>query len=156
MTDIQRSLVTSNLAQTRSGNMFNTLMEGLSEDNGETFAKYLGLSQNSSGITQSKYEIMIDSINARLKELRSTFDGLVQAVVEDGFITDIIGFGTTILAGLKNIVSAGDGVIGKIKGIGVALGALIAVLATMNAVGGPFSAILGLLAGGAVVGVSGL
>ena len=95
MTDVQKAAVTSNLAQTRSANMFNTLMEGLSEDNGETFAKYLGLSGNSSGITQSKYEIMIESINARLKELRSTFDSFVLALEDDGVLTGVIEIGTT-------------------------------------------------------------
>lgn len=151
MTDVQKAAVTSTLAQTRSANMFNTLMEGLSEDNGETFAKYLGLSSDSSGITQSKYEIMIESINAKLKELRSTYDGLVQALADDGIITGVISIGTTVLQGLRDLVSVGDGAIGKILGIVAAVGALTAALFAMKAVSGPLSTIVGLLAAGGVI-----
>ena len=156
MTDVQKAAVTSNLAQTRSANMFNTLMEGLSEDNGETFAKYLGLSGNSSGITQSKYEIMIESINARLKELRSTFDSFVLALEDDGVLTGVIEIGTTILNGLKNVLTLGGKAIGTIGAITTAVVALGVAMAVVHSVSSPLSTLLGLLAGGAVVAGAGL
>lgn len=156
MTDVQKAAVTSNLAQTRSANMFNTLMEGLSEDNGETFAKYLGLSGNSSGITQSKYEIMIESINARLKELRSTFDSFVLALEDDGVLTGVIEIGTTILNGLKNVLTLGGKAVGTIGAITTAVVALGVAMAVVHSVSSPLSTLLGLLAGGAVVAGAGL
>ena len=156
MTDVQRSVVSANLAQTRSANMFNTLMEGLSEDNGETFAKYLGLSENSSGITQSKYEIMIESINAKLKELKSTFDNLVLSLSNNGVITGVIDAGTFILKGLNNFINIGDSVTGKIFSIVAAVGALTAALFAMKAVSSPLSAIFGLVAAGGVLATASL
>lgn len=155
MTDVQKSVVSSNLAQTRSANMFNTLMEGLSDDNGETFAKYLGLSENSSGITQTKYEIMIESISAKMKELKSTYDSLVQSLVEDGVITGVLDIGTSILSGLKQFVSMGDSVTNKILTIVAAVGALTAALFAMKSVSNPLflplAGIAGLAAGGAAL-----
>jgi len=45
-------------------------MEGLADEDGKTFDEYLGLAGDSQGITQSKYEIVIESINAKLQELK--------------------------------------------------------------------------------------
>ena len=110
LNDIQKNNIMYNMAGARQSNMFSALMEGLADDNGKTFDKYLGLTEDSDGITQSKYEIVISNINAELDELKTTFDGLVEAVTNNGLLTFFIDLATTI-TGFVAGVSDGLGAI---------------------------------------------
>ena len=62
-------------------------MEGMSEDNGATLDKYLGLADGSTGITQTKYEIAMQSLQASIDTVKSSWDSLVESFTKNGMIT---------------------------------------------------------------------
>ena len=70
LNDVQKNNIMYNMAGARQANMFSALMEGLADEDGKTFDEYLGLAENSEGTTQSKYEIVIEGINAQIQELK--------------------------------------------------------------------------------------
>lgn len=129
MNDIQKSLVSTSVAATRQGNMFQTLMEGLSEDGGETFAEYLNLAENSQGITDKKYEVSVRSLSAAIDTLTASYDRLVAGVESSqigqtvlDFVSGILeGFGTLgeelpeVAAGLTGIITPLSIVVGLIQ-----------------------------------------
>jgi hypothetical protein len=128
MNDIQKSLVSTSVAATRQGNMFQTLMEGLSEDGGETFAEYLNLAENSQGITDKKYEVSVRSLSAAIDTLTASYDRLVAGVESSqigqtvlDFVSGILeGFGTLgeklpeVAAGLTRIIAPLSIIVGLI------------------------------------------
>ena len=132
MSDVQRANITTSVAGVRAGNMFSTLMEGMAEDNGETFAKYLGLSEDSEGITESKYEIAAKSLQASINELKSTFDGLIENLVESGAIKGIVDAITGFVNGLRLITENGGHVVTTIVAITGAVAALTTVIKVLT------------------------
>lgn len=104
MTDIQKSLVTTSMAGTRQGNMFQTLMEGMSEDGGKKFEEYLNLAENSEGITDKKYETSIKSISASIDELTAAFDRLFASIESSGVIQSFISSITEAITGIQTII----------------------------------------------------
>ena len=132
MSDVQRANITTSVAGVRAGNMFSTLMEGMAEDNGETFAKYLGLSEDSEGITESKYEIAAKSLQASINELKSTFDGLVENLVKSGAIKGIVDAITGFVNGLRLITENGGNVVTTIVAITGAVAALTTVIKVLT------------------------
>jgi len=124
MTDIQKSLVSTSVAGTRQGNMFQTLMEGMSEDGGETFRKYLELAEESEGITDGKYEIAVTSIASALETLTSNFDRLVSSFESSGIATSVLDFVSDVLSGLSDLNE-------NVPALGRSLTMLIPILATV-------------------------
>ena len=146
LSDAQKSIVTSALAGTRQTNVFSTLMEGMSEDGGATLDKYLGLAEDSEGITQSKYEIAMESLAASLDTLKSSWDGVVESFVQGGQITGVLDGLSGFLQSISNADDIGRGlavIAAGITGIGVAILALESSSPALKA----FSTILGVAAG---------
>ena len=151
LSDTQKSIVTSALAGTRQTNIFSTLMEGMSEDNGETLEKYLGLAEGSEGITQTKYEIAMQSLAAAMDELRSSWDAVVESFVNSGTITGALDYVSSFLqtiAGAGNIGQNFSVIIGGITGITAALLAL----KSSNPILAALSTVIGVIAGIATTG----
>lgn len=126
LNDIQKNNIMYNMAGARQANMFASLMEGLADEDGKTFDEYLGLAADSQGTTQSKYEIVIESINAELQELKQTFDGLVESFGQNGAITFIINGLTGITQVFSDSASAGQGFITVLGTLLAVLGAVVA------------------------------
>lgn len=156
--DAQQSVITTALAGTRQTNIFQTLMQGMGQDGGATFRQYLDLASNSSGITQSKYDIAVESISASLQTLRSSFDGLVQSIVGDLPIADAIDAlsefiqmitrGTQSLGALSSVLVMLIGGVGG-HAIGSGLGSILGG-ALGTAVGGPVGTMIGKAIGGTI------
>ena len=149
LSDAQKNIVMNAMAGTRQTNVFSTLMEGMSEDGGETLEKYLGLAEGSEGITQSKYEIAMQSLSAAMDELKSSWDAVVESFVSNGIITGILDGVSGFLQNIANIAQSGDA--GKIGTIFSAIAAGItglgvAAMASMAGLG-PVATILGVIAG---------
>lgn len=149
LSDAQKNIVMNAMAGTRQTNIFSTLMEGMSEDGGETLEKYLGLAEGSEGITQSKYEIAMQSLSAAMDELKSSWDAVVESFVSNGTITGILDGVSGFLQNVANIAQSGNA--GKIGTIFSAIAAGItglgvAAMASMAGLG-PVAAILGVIAG---------
>lgn len=108
-------------------------MEGLSEDGGAEFDRLLGLAEDSSGTTQSKYEIAVSGVNGALEELKATFDSVVASVVESGLIEDVLTGITKILGGVSQLAKEGKLIPTVIKAITGALELMIAKTLALGA-----------------------
>ena len=125
LSDAQKNIVMNAMAGTRQTNVFATLMEGMSEDEGKTLEKYLGLAENSEGITQTKYEIAMQSLAAAMDELKSSWDGLVESIVSGGSITGILD----TVSGFLQLATNASG-IGK--GLGIIAAGIAGVMTTIK------------------------
>lgn len=146
LSDAQKNIVMNALAGTRQTNVFSTLMEGMAEDGGATLDKYLGLAEGSEGITQTKYEIAMQSLAASMDTLKSSWDSVVESMVNGGSITGILDSVSGFFQMFANAGDIGQGmslVAGGIVGIGVAL----ASIANANPVIKALSTVFGLAAG---------
>lgn len=133
LTDIQRSNITYTMAGGRQMNVFQSLMEGMSEDGGAELERLLGMAENSEGTTENKYAISIKSVTAALDELKSTYDELVNTISDGSGIAPIIEGITGIISGFNNLVSNGQGWVAGIAVIGAALVAFGAKAMIANA-----------------------
>lgn len=129
LNDAQKSVVTNAMAGTRQTNIFSTLMEGMGEDGGANLEKYLDLASNSGGITQSKYEIAMQSLAASMDELRSSWDKVVESFVNSGAITGVLDTVSNILQGIANVADNG-GQLGI--GLSAIAGGLAAIFASIK------------------------
>lgn len=159
LSDAQKNIVMNAMAGTRQTNVFSTLMEGMSEDGGATLEKYLGLAEGSEGVTQSKYEIAMQSLAASMDTLKSSWDSVVESFVSGGSITGILdgvsGF-LQMFANSGNIAQGMSLVAGGITGIGVALAALTSTNPAIKALSTILGLASGLIVGGGVAGIASL
>ncbi len=161
LSDVQKSLVTNAMAGTRQTNIFSTLMEGMSENGGERMDEYLGLADGSQGITQSKYEIAMQSLSAAMNEFKSSFDSMVESLVSNGTITGVIDGLSGIFQWISGIASTDAGRVGVVfSAIAAGITAIGVAAATAKLGLGPISTIIGLivglLAGGGLMGLTSL
>lgn len=128
--DTQKSVVTNALAGTRATNIFQTLMEGMSEDGGEELKKYMETLENADGITDKKYDVYAKSLAASLDTLKSSFDGVVASFANSTAFTGIINGLSSLLQSLAavtnqsgNFVVAISAITGVIAGLAAMIGA---------------------------------
>lgn len=159
LSDAQKNIVMNAMAGTRQTNVFSTLMEGMSEDGGATLDKYLGLAEGSEGVTQSKYEIAMQSLAASMDTLKSSWDSVVESFVSGGSITGILdgvsGF-LQMFANSGNIAQGMSLVAGGITGIGVAIAALTSSNPAIKALSTILGLASGLIVGGGITGIASL
>lgn len=124
LSDLQKGNITYAMAGGRQANMFNTLMAGMGEDGGKLLDEYLGLADNSDNTVQSKYEVVIQGIQAAMDNLKSTFDGFVESLGSDNMITGLLNGVTGLVQGFTNLSEAGSAAIPVITALIAALGAL--------------------------------
>ena len=157
--DMQRSNITYTMAGGRQTNIFQSLMQGMAEDNGAEIGRLLGLAEDSKGVTESKYAIAVKSITASLEELKSTYDGLVANISGDGFFVGTIDAVTGIVSGLKDLTSVAPGVGTAFTVIGAAVAAFavkaIVAKTAVSGMAGILSTIAGLAAAGGVAALMG-
>lgn len=132
LNSLQRSNVTYAMAGTRA-NIFQNLMEGMGEDGGATLDEYLGLAENSQGITDKKYDIYIQNIASSIETLKSAFDGFIESLEGNGLITGVIDGITSILQGLSNFASESGKIVTALSVVGTAVVAFAAKLIILNA-----------------------
>jgi len=140
LSDAQKSIVTNAMAGTRQTNIFSTLMEGMSEDNGATLEKYLGLAEGSEGVTQSKYEIAMQSLAASMDTVRSSWDAVVESFVNGGDITNVLD----LLSGFLQNIANGSNAAPILGGIAAGIAAIAVALNSVKL--GPLAGIATILA----------
>ena len=158
MNDTQKALVTNAFAGSRQSNIFQTLMEGMSEDGGSLMDEYLGLANNSEGTTQSKYEIAMQSLASSMEQVKTAWDGVVQAFVDNGVITGVLEKITNFLTGIAKAVEDTQGKTEVAKSVIVAaLAGLTAAIAATTIAAATGATALAAFAGpiGWVVGIGG-
>ena len=126
LSDAQKNIVMNAMAGTRQTNVFSTLMEGMSEDNGATLEKYLGLAEGSEGITQSKYEIAMQSLSAAMDELKSSWDAVVESFTSSGSITGTLDGISETLQNIANLANNGGQISVGLSAIAAGVTALLA------------------------------
>ena len=164
MNDTQKALVTNAFAGSRQSNIFQTLMEGMSEDGGSLMDEYLGLANNSEGTTQSKYEIAMQSLASSMEQVKTAWDGVVQAFVDNGAITGVLETITNFLTGIAKAVEDTQGktevaisvIVAALAGLTAAIAATTIAAATgataLAAFAGPIGWVVGI--GGALAALS--
>ena len=164
MNDTQKALVTNAFAGSRQSNIFQTLMEGMSEDGGSLMDEYLGLANNSEGTTQSKYEIAMQSLASSMEQVKTAWDGVVQAFVDNGVITGVLEKITNFLTGIAKAVEDTQGktevaisvIVAALAGLTAAIAAMTIAAATgataLAAFAGPIGWVVGI--GGALAALS--
>ena len=126
---MQKNAVMYAMAGGRQSNMFASLMEGFAEDGGAELDRLMGLTEDSEGATQSKYEIAVSGINGAIEELKSTWDSLVATVTENGFLQGLIEHATQFVGALKEVAKAGLAIPTIITAITTAIGLMVAKMA---------------------------
>ena len=86
--DIAQERVLNELGAGRQRSNIATLIQGLAEDDGALMSKYMQLANNSEGVTDQKYESYLDSLNASLTNVQSSFDQLVASFQVSGAATE--------------------------------------------------------------------
>ena len=154
LNDAQKGVVTSAMAGTRQTNIFSTLMEGMAEDGGATLEKYLDLAENSEGITQSKYEIAMQSLSASLNEMKASWDAVVEGFTNSGAITGALDGISGFLQLVAGLSDTGLGQISVVfSTIAGGITALTAACVLAKTAVAPVASLLSLIAGLAVGGL---
>ena len=143
--NISQERVLNALGAGRQRSNIATLIQGLAEDGGALMEKYMALASGSEGVTDEKYLAYLDSLNAALTTVQSSFDQLVASFELGGKATDILDFFSEFIQGL----AAAEEASGALSATVIVLtGAMIALTAVTSA--------LSIAKGNWVSGVAGL
>ena len=118
MSDAEQQQIATAIAGTRQYSNFSAIMQGMAEGKVD---QYMSLVGESAGITDKKYEVYVQSLDASLANLKNTFDGLVKDLTEKGALT---GF----LDGISGAIQGVDNLADSIGGLGASLVAIIPLL----------------------------
>lgn len=150
--NISQEMVLNQLGAGRQRSNIATLIQGLAEDNGELMEKYMSLASGSEGITDEKYLNYLDSLNAALINVQSSFNQLIAAFEVNDTATSLLNFIAEFIQGL----AAAEEASGALSKAAVALVAILGTLAVVSAavrIGmGDWSAMTGVVAGLGAVG----
>ena len=145
MNDTQKSLVTNAMAGSRQSNIFQTLMEGMSEDGGAEMERLLGLAENSDGTTESKYEIATKSLATSLTLLQTSWEAVVEAVMSSDFMTfllDSLDQVSEFLQQIADLINNGQGLSVGLTAIGAAIAGIAAAVLLAS---GPIGWLVGIV-----------
>ena len=122
LTDIQQASITELLAGKHQGNVMASLME-----NFDIARQALDVSMNSEGSAMQEHEKYMDSIEARVNQLKAAWEGLSNSFLDSGFVkgavsglTEIAEAITTVIdhIGTLGTIGAGVGIVALIKNFG--------------------------------------
>lgn len=122
--DTKRSMLLSTLGAGRQRSNMATLIQGLAEDGGALAESYIDLASNSQGIADEKYLIYLESLDAALNSVQSSFDKLIASFNVGETATGFLNLISNMLQGLVLFNEATDGVVFGIIGITTAMVAL--------------------------------
>lgn len=151
LSDARKSQISYAFGGTKQYSNLNALLTAFSEvdENGQTMIdKYLGITENSEGVTDEKYQHYTESLAASLNNLKNSFDGVVEAFTNSEALTGFLDFLSGALQGVTTLTE-------NLGGLGAAISALAVIavpIISMLAGGG----LPGLLIGGvAAAGIAG-
>lgn len=115
LTDIQRASITELLAGKHQGNVMSSLM-----NNFDIARQALEVSMNSEGSAMEEHEKWMESIEAKVNQLKAAWEGLSNSFLSSGFVKGTV-------SGLTGLVQILDALINKIgavptllSGVGIA------------------------------------
>lgn len=123
--DTTQSMILTTLGAGRQRSNIATLLQGLAEDGGELAQRYLDTAQNSEGITDRKYENYLDSLEAKLNNVKTAFDNLISSFELSETATGFLDFLSETIQNITAAEKATGALSGAIKILGIALGAMM-------------------------------
>lgn len=99
LTDIQQASITELVAGKRQGNIVSSLMS-----NFDIARKALETSMNSEGSAMAEHEKYMESLEAKINQLKAAWQELSQVFLDDGFLKELVDAGTDILSFLTAII----------------------------------------------------
>ena len=138
MTDAEQQQMANAIAGTRQYSNFSAVMQGMAEGKVD---EYMKLADESSGITDKKFNVYTKSLQASLTDLQNTFDSVIADLVDKGYVQDFIEGIETMVRGVGNLVESFGGLKASLPIIMALVGALTGL---------KFGGGIGALIGGAV------
>lgn len=105
LTDIQRASITELLAGKHQGNVMSSLM-----NNFDIARQALEVSMNSEGSAMEEHEKWMESIEAKVNQLKAAWEGLSNSFLDSGFVKGVV-------SGLTGLVQVIDALINKIGAV---------------------------------------
>lgn len=99
LTDIQQASITELIAGKRQGNIVSSLME-----NFDIAREALQTSLDSEGSAMAEHEKWMESLEAKVLQLKAAWEELSQAFMDDSFLKGLVDAGTTVLSTLTKII----------------------------------------------------
>lgn len=99
LTDIQQASITELIAGKRQGNVVSSLME-----NFDIAREAIQQSAESTGSAMAEHEKWMQSLEAKVNQLKATWEGLSQAFMDDSFLKGLVDAATTLLDILTKVV----------------------------------------------------
>lgn len=99
LTDIQQASITELIAGKRQGNIVSSLME-----NFDIAREALQTSLDSEGSAMAEHEKWMESLEAKVLQLKAAWEELSQAFMDDSFLKGLVDTGTTVLSTLTKII----------------------------------------------------
>jgi TP901 family phage tail tape measure protein len=103
--DTEKSGLATAFAGTRQKEQFTTLMENYSN-----VQEYANIASKALGTANEKYEVYMDSVQAKQNQLTANFQEFYNNILNSGLITGLLDIGKALMS----IMNIGDGLIGKI------------------------------------------
>ena len=120
LTDIQQASITELIAGKRQGNVVSSLMA-----NFDIAREALETSLGSEGSAMAEHEKWMQSLEARINQLKAAWEELSQAFLDDGFLKGLVSAGTDILSFITAIID-------KIGTLPALITAVMAVMSFKN------------------------
>jgi hypothetical protein len=99
LTKNEKAYLATTMAGTYQRNRFITLMNNYNDS-----LKNYEIALNSAGTAQQKYDIYLESTQAKLDKLKSTVDGLWQTLLSSGTINTVLEGFTKLIGGVDSLV----------------------------------------------------
>lgn len=99
LTDIQQASITELIAGKRQGNIVSSLME-----NFDIAREALQTSLDSEGSAMAEHEKWMESLEAKVLQLKAAWEELSQAFMDDGSLKELIDTGTDLLSILTDVI----------------------------------------------------
>ena len=154
---ISQEMVLNALGAGRQRSNIATLIQGLAEDEGALMDKYMSLASGSEGITDEKYLSYLNSLQASLDAVKSSFDQLIASFAVSDTASSVLNFIAEFIQGLAAAEEASGALTTGIKMIAAALLGLAAASAVIKVINGGIAAVADMAVGiGALVALGGL
>ena len=133
--DVTQSKLLTTLGAGRQRSNVATLLQGLSEDNGELANRYNDLATNSQGITDQKYQEYLKSLEAAITNVRTSFDQLISTFNAGATASSVLNFVATLIQGFTKVNDLLGGVPTLLTTIAVAAAGIMALFKFSSPIG---------------------
>ncbi|MBP5469102.1 MAG: phage tail tape measure protein, partial [Candidatus Riflebacteria bacterium] len=106
ISDAEQQQLATAIAGTRQYSNFAAIMQGMAEGKVDEYMKLAGESE---GITNKKFDIYTESLEASITNVKNSFDELVQTLTDDGTLAGFLDFISNAINGVNNLAETFGG-----------------------------------------------